>query len=687
MNVKRLFCALLALCVVCSLLPTVVLAEEEAPATSGSFGEGLSWVFDEATGTLTISGEGAMPDFDGGQSAQPWDVHTANVKHAVVEPGITAIGQQAFAWCEILESVTLPEGLTSIGIMAFYSCYALSECDLPSTLTAIGKQAFDSSGLTSITIPGGVRTITSSAFNMCAQLKTVVMEEGVEVIENGVFANGRNLISVTFPESLTTIGETAFVYCDKLPEVTFPKGITSLGKQAFWAYNGATSLTKITFEGDAPEIAEDCFQEVVANVYYPADNATWTEEVRQNYGGTLTWHANDGTVHHYESAVTTEPNCTDPGVRTYTCTDEGCDETYTEEIPALGHDFTDVTPVFDAETHTHSYSCTRCEEVKTENCTFEESEGELGETIHTCTVCGGSYKTVAIRRLAGNSRYDTAYLVADALKEQLGLDKFECVVVASGLGYADALSGSYLAATKNAPILLVNEKRLEEVAQYIQDNLAEDGTVYLLGGEGAIPTKMEDLLEDFNVLRLAGKNRYETNMAILEEAGTEGSTVLVCTGHDFPDSLAASAAGKPILLVNKTLYDYQKEYLAEKANDIIIVGGDGAVSMDLETELYEYGTVFRFGGAGRYETCVMVAKHFFPVGSTEAAVIAYSRNFPDGLCGGPLAYAMDAPLLLLQTDRGDQVIAYAQETGFKTGVVLGGESLIDDVTVQKVFMQ
>lgn len=684
---KRILTILCALCMVCSLLPTVVLAEEEAPVTSGTFGEGLSWTFEEATGTLTISGEGAMPDFDGGQSAQPWGDHAVNVKHVIVESGITALGQQAFAWFENVESVVLPEGLTSIGIMAFYSCYALSECDLPSTLTTIGKQAFDSSGLTSITIPGGVRTITNSAFNMCAQLKTVVMEEGVEVIENGVFANGRNLISVTFPESLTTIGETAFVFCDKLPEITFPKGITSLGKQAFWAYNGETSLTKITFEGDAPQIAEDCFQDVVANVYYPADNATWTEDVRQNYGGTLTWKENDGTVHHYESAVTTEPNCTDPGVVTYTCTDEGCGDTYTEEIPALGHDFADVTPVFDAETRTHSYGCTRCEEVKTEDCTFEESEGELGVTIHTCTVCGGCYEAIAIRRLYGSSRYDTAYAVADALKEQLGVDKFENIVVASGMGYADALSGSYLATQKNAPILLVNQKRLEEVANYIQENLAEGGTVYLLGGKGAIPTEMEGLLEGIEVIRLAGKNRYETNMAILEEAGTEGSTILVCTGHDFPDSLAASAAGQPILLVNKTLYDYQKEYLAEKATDIIIIGGTGAVSMDLETELYEYGTVFRFGGAGRYETCVMVAKHFFPVGSTESAVIAYSRNFPDGLCGGPLAYAMDAPLLLLQTGRGDAVIAYAQETGFKTGVVLGGESLVDDATVQKVFMQ
>ena len=146
-------------------------------------------------------------------------------------------------------------------------------------------------------------------------------------------------------------------------------------------------------------------------------------------------------------------------------------------------------------------------------------------------------------RISGENRFETAFRVADALKAELGVDKFQTVIIASGTSFADALSGSYLANVKHAPILLsYNDTYNNKAKEYIRDNLAPGGTVYILGGTAAVPKSMESGLEGFNVRRLAGKDRFETNLLILREAGVpEGTKVLVCTGTNFADSFSAFA--------------------------------------------------------------------------------------------------------------------------------------------------
>ncbi|MBQ8858126.1 MAG: cell wall-binding repeat-containing protein, partial [Lachnospiraceae bacterium] len=153
-------------------------------------------------------------------------------------------------------------------------------------------------------------------------------------------------------------------------------------------------------------------------------------------------------------------------------------------------------------------------------------------------------------RLSGTTRYETGYKVADALKAELGVEKFDAVVVATGKNFADALAGSYLAVQKNAPIILTNGKNdnVAQLHEYIAANVAEGGKVYILGGEAAVPATVESI-DGYDVVRLSGKSRYETNLAILNEAGIEGDELIVATGKTFADSLSASAAKLPILLV------------------------------------------------------------------------------------------------------------------------------------------
>lgn len=290
-------------------------------------------------------------------------------------------------------------------------------------------------------------------------------------------------------------------------------------------------------------------------------------------------------------------------------------------------------------------------------------------------------------RLYGSDRYATSLKAADALKEELGVSKFNCVVIASGVDFADALSGSYLANQRNAPILLVrnNKSTMNNVKEYIKNNVAPGSTVYLLGGTNAVPAAMESGLDGYIIRRLSGATRYDTNLAVLYECGVgAGSDIIVCTGKDFADGLSASAVNKPVLLVKDSLTTYQKSYLSlAKGGKIYVIGGTNAVKTKIENELANYGTVTRISGNTRYETSVNIAKTFF--GNTDCAVIAYGQNFPDGLSGGTLACSLNAPIILTSDAKRSIASDYTVSKGIKSGYVLGGTGLISDTSVKQIF--
>lgn len=315
------------------------------------------------------------------------------------------------------------------------------------------------------------------------------------------------------------------------------------------------------------------------------------------------------------------------------------------------------TGSFNLEAETVTYTCKECGASKTENIYID--------------------KDAIVYRICGATRYETAFKTADQFKEVLGVTKFDSVVVATGKNFADALSGSYLAYVKDAPILLTNGKNVDEVKSYIRSNLKSGGTIYLLGGTGAVPSTMETGLSGYHVKRLAGATRYETNLLILEEAGVGNEGIVVCTGKNYADSLSASAVKKPILLVKDQLTADQEEMLGTiSGNEFYIIGGTGAVSSNIANVLNSYGTVERIYGSTRYETSAAVARRFFK--NADSAVLAYGKNFPDGLCGGPLACSMNAPLILTATEKTTAAAGYTDIHSIDKGYVLGGSGLISD---------
>ena len=316
----------------------------------------------------------------------------------------------------------------------------------------------------------------------------------------------------------------------------------------------------------------------------------------------------------------------------------------------------------------HSYSngiCIQCR------------SSESADTINTLN---------GVSRIAGAGRVETALGAADLLKETLGINRFDNIIVTNAKNFPDALAGSYLAADKKAPILLTMDGYHDKVIEYIRSNLTLTGQIYILGGYTAVSEYFTDRLESIttNVVRFAGVDRFDTNLMILNEVGMGAQPLLVCTAYGFADSLSISATGYPVLLVGDSLSTTQKEFLGNlDLDEVYIIGGSAAVSSQVEEELKLYAnSVQRLSGKDRHQTSILVAMEFFP--NSGNAILAYSQNFPDGLSGGPLSYCLRAPLLLTQTGN-TSCLSYCHNNNIQNGCIMGSDELIDDTTARTIF--
>ena len=235
-------------------------------------------------------------------------------------PGITipdsvrSIGNGSFSHCSSLTSVSLPQGITSIEDSVFSKCSSLTGITLPNSVTSIKDNAFSGcSSLKNITIPNGVTSIGSFAFEECTSLTSLKIPDGVTSIEEGLCADCSGLLSVTIPNSVKKIAEYSFPRCTGLTSITIPGSVESIGDYAF---GECSSLTNIYFCGHAPEFVKTehddgyfdgddyvepeesweacyCFEGVTAFAHYPLDDNTWTDDVKQDYGGHITWVEGD----------------------------------------------------------------------------------------------------------------------------------------------------------------------------------------------------------------------------------------------------------------------------------------------------------------------------------------------------------------------------------------------------------
>ena len=154
---KRMISLLLCLCMVFSLLPTVVLADGESVESNQPSGEvcpGVTWEYDTESKTLTVSGTGLITLEDLTGNTHPWDAFKTEIEHLVIDKGITGTGSiKVFAELSALQTVQFPDSLTTLATGTFATDTALSSVVLPESIESIGDVVFSMcTGLTSLTI-------------------------------------------------------------------------------------------------------------------------------------------------------------------------------------------------------------------------------------------------------------------------------------------------------------------------------------------------------------------------------------------------------------------------------------------------------------------------------------------------------------------------------------------------------
>lgn len=385
----------------------------------------------------------------------------------------------------------------------------------------------------------------------------------------------------------------------------------------------------------------------------------------------------------------------------------GTEETTSEKviIPATGH----KTPfLWENNAEKHWRSCTECGELlESAPHTFSSwgiykfpTRTEEGLRIRSCTICNYQETEVLpvigiVYRYGGSNRYETSDKVAESMQFDAWRNsdgRYDVVILASGADFPDALTGSSLAASKHAPILLVNSGNMESIENFMDRKVSYDATVYILGGTGVVPesviTNLKLVSSSYRIKRLGGKNRYETNLQILKEAGVkDGDDIIVATGTNYADSLSASSTGKALVLASDSLTDEQRSFFRAHPNSkVYIIGGPAVVNEKIESQIASYQNsenIFRIFGNTRYETSILIAEIFCT--SSEYAVISYGNDFPDGLCAGPLANCLSAPLILVDDRHYSLAKEFVDNWAVNYGIVSGGYAVVSDNLINIIF--
>ncbi len=265
---RCIFSVMMVLCMLLVMLPMTAHAYN-------LIGTDINYTFNANTGTLTFTGKGAMPDYNGSLNLvyqQYWMTYDRGldvraVKKLVFGEGITHIGRASFLNFVNLESVKFPGTLTSIGAYAFAQS-GLASVTLPKNLETIGAYAFMKCELTGIDLPDSLISIGMGAFAN-TDLTQIVVPKGVTTVSSGVFSGCSELVSATFEGSIAGVGGNAFYNCAKLTSVSFKQGVSGvIGGNAF--YNCA-NLTNIVLTEGVTEIGESAFDgcKSISNMVIP----------------------------------------------------------------------------------------------------------------------------------------------------------------------------------------------------------------------------------------------------------------------------------------------------------------------------------------------------------------------------------------------------------------------------------
>ncbi|WP_236634747.1 cell wall-binding repeat-containing protein [Alteribacter lacisalsi] len=224
--------------------------------------------------------------------------------------------------------------------------------------------------------------------------------------------------------------------------------------------------------------------------------------------------------------------------------------------------------------------------------------------------------------------------------------------------------------------LVIDEARVEVTITDQAGNTASQ----VAAGSITVTEAQESMID-----RIYGENRYETAAAISQAGWEEADTVLLARGDDFADALSAAPLAyqydAPVLLTSS---DYLRDVTAEEitrlgAENVIILGGENAVSENVEQSLVDLGlAVERIAGENRYETAAAIAGELDGT-SGEPALLVNGLDFADSVSSASHAAQNGYPVLLTNGEQLHEATAGAlNDLSIEEVLVIGGENAISD---------
>ena len=409
-----------------------ILSSFATAATSGDFGENNCLHWEVSTGvfsgkTLTISGTGAMPNFDfpHGNLAPWWNYDAlgmltsfgnfkleGELKKVVIKDGVTNVGDYALFFLPAATQVTLPGSVTSIGRYGIAMCSKLTGLSIPKGVTEIGDFGLAGDGLTAVTLPDGLQSLGRGAFDTCASLTNTTLPAAITAVPGKCFADCTKLLNVKYAGTVTAIGDLAFESCKALTAAPIPETVTTIDKSAF---TGCTALTDVTIPAGVTAIPEDCFRgcTALADMKLPGTvtsvghnaftGCTALKDVRC-YGAAPAVEPGNSEAHSFEPTIVTIHYNPDP-VYGWTLDADGKWQGYT--VSSKG-------------------ACLHTGYGTTEN-TVPATCGEAGRVDTICSNCGEVVSTKEIPA-TGAHTWDNGTVTTEPTETTPGVRTFTCAV-------------------------------------------------------------------------------------------------------------------------------------------------------------------------------------------------------------------------------------------------------------------
>lgn len=409
-----------------------ILSSFGTAATSGDFGVNNCLHWEVSTGvlsgkTLTISGTGAMPDFNFPEgNLAPWWNYEAlgmltsfgnfklegELKKVVIKDGVTNVSNYALFFLPAATQITLPESVTSIGRYGIALCSKLNGISLPRAVTAIGDFGLAGNSFTAVSLPDGLQALGRGAFDACASLSGMTLPAAITAVPDKCFNDCTKLLTVDYKGEVTAIGERAFEGCKSLTKAPIPAAVTALGNSAF---NGCIALTDVTLPAGVTAVPDACFQDctaladmklpgTVTSVGHNAFTGCKALKDVRCYGAPPTVQPGGAAEHSFEPGIVTIHYNPDP-VYGWTFDADGTWQGY--KVSSKG-------------------ACLHTGYGTTEN-TVPPTCGEAGRTETICDNCGEVTATKEIPA-TGEHTWDNGTVTTEPTETTPGVRTFTCAV-------------------------------------------------------------------------------------------------------------------------------------------------------------------------------------------------------------------------------------------------------------------